>query len=332
MKAYPIKFNPILKEKVWGGSKLSTQLHKTPNMSNIGESWEISGVAGNISTIANGLYEGLSLTELQSRYQEELLGSQNYDRFENDFPLLIKYIDANANLSVQVHPDDEMARKYHDSFGKTEMWYVMDHEPGAELILGMSETSDDAGLHNVNVDNVKERFRSHKVAKGDTCFIPAGAIHAIGAGVMVAEIQQTSDHTYRIYDWDRTDANGKGRDLHLNRANEAIKDITPEVKKPFVYDDSGEQQLVSCEYFTTRLLEVRNSFRRNYETLDSFVILMCVEGIATVTVGNYTEIIKKGDTVLIPAVAVDATFYAAKAKLLEVFIENDSSSMMRVAS
>jgi mannose-6-phosphate isomerase len=321
MKAYPIKFNPILKEKVWGGNKLKNILNKDSAMNNIGESWEISGVNQNISTVNNGCYKDITLNKLLSSYQADFLGADNYNVFGNEFPLLIKFLDAKTNLSVQVHPDDKMA-KAHNSFGKTEMWYIMDSDNDAEVIMGLNKNQEDIQvLENVTIDNVYDVFNSVKVQKGAHYFIPAGKVHAIGAGVLAAEIQQTSDITYRVYDWDRVDTSGNTRDLHIHEAISATKRFD-EVVETNKQSCKNTNTLVDCEFFTTNLIEVETKTTTNYKSLDSFVIFMCVEGEGTITVNHHTETICKGETVLIPACAEVVDINGDNLQLLEVYIEN----------
>ena len=322
MNIYPIKFEPILQEKIWGGSKLQSVLNKKCTSDTTGESWEISGVEGNISQVANGLYEGESLVSLLENHTSEFVGAANYERFGNEFPLLIKFLDAKTNLSVQVHPDDEMAQRDHNSYGKTEMWYIMDHEEEAEIILGLKDKNANTEiLRDVTGDNVYDVFNKEKVTRGDAYFIPAGKIHAIGAGVLAAEIQQTSDITYRVYDWDRTDKEGQKRDLHLDQSVAATKEFTEECKKDCKVNSNTSSNVVACDYFTTNVLRVNKTFEKSYANLDSFVILMCVEGCASVTVNNKTEIVFKGETILLPANSKEAFFFAKDAQFLEVYID-----------
>lgn len=322
MNIYPIKFEPILQEKIWGGSKLQSVLNKKCTSDTTGESWEISGVEGNISQVANGDYKGESLVSLLENHTSEFVGAANYERFGNEFPLLIKFLDAKTNLSVQVHPDDEMAQRDHNSYGKTEMWYIMDHEEEAEIILGLKDKNANTEiLRDVTGDNVYDVFNKEKVTRGDAYFIPAGKIHAIGAGVLAAEIQQTSDITYRVYDWDRTDKEGQKRDLHLDQSVAATKEFTEECKKECKVEDNVSQNVVACDYFTTNSFNVNSTFQRSFTNLDSFVILMCVEGTASVTVNDKTEIISMGETILLPAQCDKASFFAQNAKFLEVYID-----------
>ena len=321
MKVYPIKFSPIIKEKIWGGNKLKHLLGKETSIDNVGESWEISGVEGDVSEVSNGEYEGVSLIELINQFKEDLVGSANFQKFGYNFPLLIKFLDAKTDLSVQVHPDDKMAKKYHNSFGKTEMWYIMDSDENAEIVLGLKDKDRDTEiLSQVTADNVEEVFNREQVKKGDSFFIPAGKIHAIGAGVLAAEIQQTSDITYRVYDWDRTDELGQSRELHIDLAKRATKSFDSNGKTQYTLNSNGTGNLVSCEYFTTNILNINRKLIRDYEKLDSFVILMCVEGTLKVMAGGKNETLKMGETVLIPAKADKVIFQSDHAKLLEVYV------------
>lgn len=321
MQSYPIRFEPILKEKIWGGDKLRTVLNKKTNATNIGESWEISGVEGSESVVKNGTYAGLTIAELMRMSGEDFIGKKNYKQFRNQFPLLVKFLDANTNLSVQVHPDDQMAREEHNSFGKTEMWYIMDHDKDAEIIVGLKdENVDKELLRSVNKSNVYDIFNSKKVSKGDAYFIPAGKVHAIGAGVLAAEIQQTSDITYRVYDWDRRDSEGKTRELHIDQSICATKEFYDDSKRQLPQRTNTPLTIVDCTYFTTNVIEVTKGYERDYTKLDSFIILMCVEGYAYVTVNGNTEIVQKGETVLLPAKTNKVSFFTKYAQLLEVFV------------
>lgn len=321
MQSYPIKFEPILKEKIWGGTKLQTVLNKKTTSDHVGESWEISSVAGSESIVCNGIYKGIAITELLEQYGAAFVGQENYAQFGNQFPLLIKFLDAQTNLSVQVHPDDEMARSEHNSFGKTEMWYIMDHDEDAEIILGLKDQSADKEiLKKVDCTNVYDVFNSEKVSKGDAYFIPAGKVHAIGAGVLAAEIQQTSDITYRVYDWDRTDEQGQSRELHLEQSVMATKTFEDTCKSVINTQKNTPATVVDCDYFTTNILEIQTAYERDYASLDSFVILMCVEGCASVTTDGRTEIICKGETLMLPATTESASFFAKDARFLEVYV------------
>lgn len=322
MKAYPIRFEPILKEKIWGGSKLCTILNKPATNRSIGESWEISGIRNSVSRIANGIYKGCEITELLKEQKEMFVGNANYERFGNEFPLLIKFLDAKTNLSVQVHPDDAMANAEHNSFGKTEMWYIMDHDQDAEIVVGLKDKNmNPAILGKIDKDNVYEIFNTEKVNKGDAFFIPAGKVHAIGAGVLAAEIQQTSDITYRVYDWDRVDVEGSARELHIDQSIRATKKFEEKSKREFSVKINATSNIIESPFFTTNIFQMKEVFQKDYSKLDSFVILMCLEGCASVTVNDSTEIVHKGETVLLTANTSNAYFFAKDAKFLEVFIE-----------
>jgi mannose-6-phosphate isomerase len=333
MKVYPIKFNPILKEKIWGGNKLTSFLGKLSDKKNIGESWEISDVQDSISVINNGAYEGNNLKELIRIHQSSLLGTENFKNFGYNFPLLIKFLDAKTDLSVQVHPDNAMAKTYHNSFGKTEMWYIMDSDNNAEIVLGLKdETMNPDVLCNINAENVDLVFNRELVKKGDSYFIPAGKVHAIGAGVLAAEIQQTSDITYRVYDWDRIDNYGEKRELHIDLAAKATKHFDSNGKLNYNIQPNNKTNLVNCEYFTTNLLDIKSHQARDYKKLDSFVIFMCVEGEVDITAGYHTETLKMGDTVLLPAITEEVAFNSEDAKLLEVYIDTKISKSLQQAS
>ncbi|RLJ61198.1 mannose-6-phosphate isomerase type 1 [Lacinutrix venerupis] len=327
MKVYPIKFNPILKEKIWGGNKLGELLGKNTTKNNVGESWEISDVNGNISEVSNGAYKGTNLKSLIETYEAELLGTNNFTTFGYNFPLLIKFLDAKTDLSVQVHPDNAMAKTHHNSFGKTEMWYIMDSDDNADIVLGLKDkTTNTELLNHINADNVDNVFNREQVKKGDSYFIPAGKVHAIGAGVLAAEIQQTSDITYRVYDWDRTDSLGNKRELHTKLAEQATKHFNSNGKAKYNLKPNTSSNLVNCDYFTTNILDVTKKQSKDYTNLDSFIILMCVEGEAKINIGLYTETIKIGETVLLPAITKKINIISGNAKLLEVYISNKNEA------
>ena len=318
---YPIKFTPILKDKIWGGQKLKTLLNKTSDLPNIGESWEISDVEGDTSVVANGALKGQTLKQIQETYKEDLIGLQNYRVFGNKFPLLIKFIDAKQDLSIQLHPNDELAAKRHNSFGKTEMWYVMQADEGSNLIVGFNKKMD-AETYSSHLENktLTEILNFDKVKVGDTYFIEVGRVHAIGAGVVVAEIQQTSDITYRVYDWDRVDDEGNERELHNDLAIDAI-DFEMEDNFRVSYEKAKNQsnKMVSCPYFTTSYLDVDSTLKKE-NSHDSFLIYMCVEGEAQITTDSATETIKKGETILLPAAVKNYEITSENAKLLEVYV------------
>ena len=321
MNVYPIKFRPILKEKIWGGNKLNVLLGKDTDKSNFGESWEISDVNRNISEVINGEYKGHNLKELIEMHGADFLGTENFKNFGSNFPLLIKFLDAKTDLSVQVHPDNIMAKKYHNSFGKTEMWYIMDSDANADIVLGLKdEKINPEILNHINSQNVDKIFNRQPAKKGDSFFIPSGKIHAIGAGVLAAEIQQTSDITYRVYDWDRTDDSGQKRELHTQLATEATKQIDSSSKINYTLQPNKIATLVDCDYFTTNILDIQTQYSNDYSSLDSFVIFMCVEGEVKVTAGFHTETLKMGETILLPATTQGVILHAENGKLLEIFL------------
>ncbi|MCF6279831.1 MAG: mannose-6-phosphate isomerase [Flavobacteriaceae bacterium] len=322
---YPIKFEPILKEKIWGGEKLMNLLDKKSNKKNIGESWEISDVKGDTSIVLNGKLKGKSLKEIITQYKGDLVGEKIYTQFGDKFPLLIKFIDAKTALSIQLHPHDELAKKRHDSFGKTEMWYVMQADEKANLIVGFKEdmTSKEY-LHHLESKTLVDILNFDEVEKGDVYFIPTGRVHAIGAGVLLAEIQQTSDITYRIYDWDRVDDNGNERDLHTLEAVDAIDYKSQEnYKTDYIKLQNESTLIVECPYFATSILPVLGEVSVNYSDKDSFVIYMCVKGEVSFEYGkNQFVKLNKGETILIPAILKEIKIHSInQSELLEVYIK-----------
>lgn len=322
---YPLKFEPIYKEKIWGGNKLANYLNKNVTGNQVGESWEVSGVADNISVVSEGFLAGNDLQELIEIYMGDLVGEKVYEKFGVEFPVLVKFIDANKNLSIQVHPNDETAKERHKAYGKTEMWYVLDAEENAEIIIGFNRQLDKKEYLQYFENGKLEKILNHvKVKKGDVFFLPAGRIHSIGAGVLLAEIQQTSDITYRIYDWERTDTNGNKRELHTDLAKDSI-DFTFYKNYYVEYPNFKNitAKAVSCEHFTTNILEFDQAKKRIYVEIDSFVVIMCIEGKFTIEYGNNGETVemKKGETVLIPAeIELLNLVPKGEAKILETYI------------
>lgn len=319
---YPLKFKPILKDKIWGGSRLRDLLGKKAS-EKAGESWEISCVEGDISEVENGYLAGNSLLELAEVYMGDLVGDKIYEKFGTEFPLLIKFIDASDVLSVQVHPDDDLARKRHNSFGKTEMWYIVDSDQG-ELIAGFNRKLDkETYLKHFTEGSLKDILNHEKVSPGDIYFMPAGRVHAIGAGVLLAEIQQTSDVTYRIYDWDRTDEAGNPRELHTDLALDAI-DFTHVKDNRTRYQGLENSTVVAVDslFFTTGVIKLDQPVDKDYNLIDSFVIYMCMEGAAGIAYPGGVEQIQKGETILIPAEMKNLAILPTEATtLLEVYIK-----------
>lgn len=320
---YPLKFSPILKDKIWGGTKLKSLFDKAAETNKLGESWELSGYEGDESVVINGFLAGNNLAELIEIYMGELVGDKIYDEYGLSFPLLFKLIDANENLSIQVHPGDEVAAERHNSYGKTEMWYVVDADQGSELIIGFSkDCTRDEYLDALEAGEVELLLQKVPVKKGDVLFIPAGLVHAIGKGVVVAEIQQSSDITYRIYDYKRKDDQGNERELHTDQALDVIDfSAAKEPKTAYSVELNGVTTLVECEYFTTNILSFDTATVRNYEILDSFVAYMCLEGSLIIEFEGDKTIVNKGDTILIPASLDEVTLIPEdETKLLEVYV------------
>jgi len=322
---YPLQFAPILKERIWGGTRLKTVLRKNAQTQHCGESWELSGVQGDISVVANGFLQGNNLQELIEIYMGDLVGERIYERFGVEFPVLIKFIDAQDDLSIQVHPDDRLANERHGAFGKTEMWYVMEAGRDSSLIVGFNQTMNrEKYLQAFNGERLKDIMNFEKVSAGDVFFIPAGRVHAIGKDILLAEIQQTSDVTYRIYDWGRVDNSGKPREMHTELALDAIDyRLHDTYKTHYQKSLQGTAELVKCPYFTTNLISVEHPLEKNYQSLDSFVIYICTSGACSIRWGTAESLnIRKGDTTLIPAVLDEIQIIPDEpTELLEVFIE-----------
>ena len=321
MLNYPIKFESILKDKIWGGDKLVNKLNKKSNLKDIGESWEISDVKGNVSVVENGLLKGKSLKELLEIYTSDLIGKNNFANFGTNFPLLIKFIDAKRDLSVQVHPNDALSKKRHNSFGKTEMWYIMQADTGSRLILGFNKTitaNDYVKL--LEEKKIMSVINDVPVEKGDAFFIETGTVHAIGAGIVLAEIQQTSDITYRIYDFDRLDDTGNERELHTELAIDALN-FSDKIDTVRNYSSTKNSlnEVVNCKYFKTNFIPVEDTMELDYAATDSFVIFICVEGNATISVEGTAETINFGETILIPAIAKNVIING-NCNLLEVTV------------
>jgi mannose-6-phosphate isomerase len=319
MKFYPLQFEPILKERIWGGTKLKTYLNKPITSQITGESWEISTVENDISIVANGFLKGKSLNELINEFPVEILGNKVYAQFGKQFPLLFKYLDAREDLSIQLHPNDALARKRHNSFGKTEMWYVMQADNDASLIVGFKEkSSPDKYVENLKNKTLLNILDTKKVKQGDVFFLETGTIHAIGAGNVIAEIQQTSDITYRVYDFDRVDANGNTRELHIDLALEALNYDKIEAQRHYTKTDNVSNEVVNCQYFTTNFIPLNGTIEIN-KNQTSFTVYMCVDGNFELTYNQETFQYQKGDTVLIPASLSDFQI-SGKASILEIYI------------
>jgi mannose-6-phosphate isomerase len=323
---YPLKFKPVFFEKIWGGNRMKTLLNKNyTSPSNCGESWEISGVEGNISVVENGFLAGNNLQELVEIYMGDLVGDKVFKKFGEEFPLLIKFIDAADDLSVQVHPNDKLAKERHNAYGKTEMWYVVDAEKGALINSGFNqEVTKEKYLEYFNAGKLMDLLHYDEVFEGDVFFIPAGRVHAIGRGALVAEIQQTWDVTYRIFDYNRKNANGKERELHVDLALDAIDfSYRQEYKTNYEKVKNTSSEIVSCDYFTTNFLEFDKTVEKEYNQLDSFIIYMNLDGEFEIQFEEGMERVKKGETVLIPASLETYKLkpLSANVKTLEVYIQ-----------
>jgi mannose-6-phosphate isomerase len=303
---YPLKFKPIVKKKIWGS-----------------ETWVLSGVSGSQTQVSNGFLAGNDLNDLVEIYMDDLVGEAVFEKFGTTFPLLLKFIEAHDYLSIQVHPDDALAAKRKIGSGKSEMWYIMNAEPGAELIAGFSKPTDPKTyLDHLAKKNLKELLNFEKVQRGDVFYIPAGRIHALGPGIKLAEIQQTSDTTYRIYDWDRVDEKGNPRELHTELALEAIDfEAYPSYKTSYPKVENKTVTLVENNHFTTNLIALDKPLEKDYTHFDCFVIYLCVEGAFKLVHDGGTEDVGTGESILLPGI-LDKTGIVpiGKCKILEIYI------------
>ena len=323
-KLYPLKFNPIYKDKIWGGEKIKTVLKQDFSpLPNCGEVWVLSGVDENQTEITNGFLSGNDLNDLVEIYMGDLLGDYVYKQFGNEFPILIKFIDANDWLSIQVHPDDELAAKRHNSLGKTEMWYIMDAGKDSELISGFSKKTDKDG-YKKHLENktLKSILNFEKVQKGDVFYMPSGRVHALGPGILLAEIQQTSDITYRIHDWDRMNEAGIMRKLHTKEALDALDfKVYDDYKTAYKTKLNETAELVDSKYFTTNLIHLNKPLKKDYSELDSFVIYVCVEGKGSLIYDDEKLDLQMGEAVLLPAITNTIEIHPKdEIKILEVYV------------
>ena len=335
-KLYPMLFEPNLREVVWGGSRLKqwkglNGSGDMPDSMHIGESWEVSAVPSSSSIVSNGTWAGYSLPEVIMRRPETILGKEVARRYGNKLPLLVKFIDAREDLSIQVQPDDEMARREHNKLGKSEMWYILDAEPGAYLYAGFKkEISQEEYKERVKKGTITEVLARHEVSKGDVFYLPAGRVHAICSGILLAEVQQSSDVTYRIFDYNRKGLDGKPRELHTELASQAIDyEVYPEYKTEHREDVDAANELLNTPYFSIKVIETTKPFHRDMIKFDSFVILMCLEGDCKVRVRSTGDevTIPEGYSCLIPAAVADYVVSPEQdfTKVLEAFINNRKS-------
>ena len=321
----PMKFHPIFKDKIWGGTKIKDILHYNFSpLANCGELWAISGVKGNESVVSEGPLEGNTLNEVLEIFMSELVGESVFEKFENQFPLLIKYLDAQDWLSIQVHPDDELAQIRGLDQGKTEMWYILQADKNAQLISGFKKAvSKENFKQKVENNTITELLNYENVEAGDAFYMPSGRVHSLGPGILLAEIQQSSDTTYRIYDWDRKDEQGKSRKLHIDDSLDAIDyKIAKDYKVDFQEANNQSVPIVDEQYFTTNILTFDAAIEKDYDELDSFVIYMVIEGSFQLKHPDGFMDLGIGDTVLIPAITKKLELHPTpKAKILEIYIK-----------
>ena len=316
-----IKFRPILKQVLWGGNKIIPFKQLDANMEQVGESWEVSGVKDNESIVANGEYEGMKLNDLVALLKGDLVGKENYERFGNEFPLLIKFIDASKQLSIQVHPNDEQAKAKGLKRGKTEMWYVMESAPDATLLSGLKRAiTPEEYKAMVENDTITDALCEYRVGEGDVFYLPAGRIHSIGAGTFLAEIQETSDVTYRIYDFKRKDKDGNYRQLHTEAAAECIDySVENDYRTKYEARKNEGVELAQCAHFTTSVYDLDEPMLLDYSELDSFVVLIAWSGECTLSTGDAETQLRAGETVLLPA-TTQTLSVSGTVKFLETFV------------
>lgn len=316
-----IKFRPILKQVLWGGNKIIPFKQLDAEMEQVGESWEVSGVKDNESIVANGQYEGMKLNDLVALLKGDLVGKENYERFGNEFPLLIKFIDASKQLSIQVHPNDEQAKAKGLKRGKTEMWYVMESAPDATLLSGLKRAiTPEEYKAMVENNTITDALCEYRVGEGDVFYLPAGRIHSIGAGTFLAEIQETSDVTYRIYDFKRKDKDGNYRQLHTEEAAECIDySVESDYRTKYEARKNEGVELAQCTHFTTSVYDLDEPMLLDYSELDSFVVLIALSGECTLSTGDAETQLRAGETVLLPA-TTQTLNVSGTVKFLETFV------------
>ena len=326
---YPLKFETVLKEKVWGGNALVTRYNKKPaGSTRIGESWELSAVADNQSVVSNGFLAGNNIEEIIEVYMGDIIGDSIYEKFGNEFPLLIKFIEAREDLSIQVHPGNDLSRKRHNAYGKTEMWYILECEKGTKIYTGFNDgVTRETYTEAINNGKLADLLNIEYVEAGDTFFTPAGRIHAIGAGTVLVEIQQTSDITYRIFDWNRKSSDKEKRELHTELALDAI-DFTASGNSKIRKDPELNKSvnLVSCEFFNTNIIRLNSTINKEFYLNDSFVVYICIEGEFLIHWDESTEKVTKGETVLLPAMIKEIKLEPiGEALMLEIFVDSENS-------
>lgn len=317
----PITFEPLLKSTIWGGDKIISFKHLSSQQQQVGESWEISGVPGHETVVKDGPYRGMTLNELVRQEKGRLVGEDNYRRFGNEFPLLIKFIDAHSDLSIQVHPNDEVAIRHGYPHGKSEMWYIMPSDEQAMIYSGLkADITPEHYRQLVAQDTIMDAIAQYPAKEGDVFFLPAGRIHAIGAGCFLAEIQQTSDVTYRIYDYGRRDSLGRLRELHTEKAAESIDyHVEADYRTHYVAKRNRGVNLVHSQHFTTALYDMDEPMTLDYSELDSFVVLIALSGSGMLSTDDYQRPFAMGDTILIPATTEQVNI-SGRVKFLETYV------------
>lgn len=333
MKLYPFLFEPNLHTVVWGGNRLRPYKGLEPSDESIGESWEVSAVPNSTSIISNGDWKGRDLVSVINDYSDEILGKAVNEKYHGKLPLLVKFIDAKKDLSIQVHPNNEIAMREHGKMGKSEMWYIIKAEEGAHLYAGFNqEITPYEYQKRVEDGSITEVLADHKVRAGDVFYLPAGRVHAICGGIMLAEVQQSSDVTYRIFDYNRPGLDGKPRELHTELASKALDyHVEENYRTDYINTSDKAVQIIDSPYFDVRVMEITSIFHRDLRKYDSFVISMCLEGDCKIHVRNSGEeiILKEGNSTLIPAVIADYDIIPlqGKTRILDAFIDNMDRSV-----
>ncbi len=333
---YPLLFEPNLHPTVWGGRQIQKykQLHATDEP--IGESWEVSVVPSSVSIISNGPLQGRAFDDVVKEYGAELLGKSVYDKYNGEFPLLIKFIDAAADLSIQVHPDDEMAQREEGKNGKTECWYIIDAEPGAYLYAGMKERiSKEEYVRRVEDSTICDVLARHNVKAGDVFYLPAGRVHAICGGILLAEVQQNSDITYRIFDYNRPGLDGRPRQLHTVQAMQAIDfNVEDEYRTMYTSEEQRANPCIESPFFTMRIVDTNRPFHRNLLKYDSFIVSMCLQGDCTIKIRSTGDsiLLREGYSCLIPASIADYDVIpqnpASHSRLLDAYLNNKNKNLV----
>lgn len=330
-KLYPMIFEPNMHTIVWGGDKLSAWKGLTPR-NHVGESWEVSAIPSSPSIVANGTWAGYQLTDVIARRPKEILGKKVAEKYDDKLPLLAKFIDANNDLSIQVHPDDAMAKREHNKMGKSEMWYVIDAQPGAYLYAGFKEQlSPEEYKRKVDDGSITEALAKHEVSPGDVFYLPAGRVHAICSGILLAEIQQSSDVTYRIFDYNRPGMDGKPRELHTDLAAKALDyQVHDEYRTEYEENENAVNKCLDTPYFSVQIIDAETPRHRDLIKYDSFIIVMCISGKCNIRTRSTKALVplNEGYSCLIPAVIADYDIIpeGGSVKILEAYIDNQKRS------